>query len=447
MKMFLSLLQLEQLQKLNGSNQSGKILDQAKLKKEFISKLKHLSGNPDEKNIDPVDEEVINRVSLLFQYLIEGQSLPKQIQEILLQLQVPYLIIAIKDHSIFSETNHVARQLLEKLSEASLGWSEKHDFKGKFINHIKDLVEHIIKTDPEKINFYSLMKEFDTFQDENKQLIKISEKRASDKALDMERLNSAKRKTAAIMKKNMYQHSIPKLVKEILLENWVNVLTLEFLCYADDKKRVQPKLDFVQDLIIAAQRNKKRKTPAAKLDELCSQFETELRNLTYNETDIKSKSSEMNHLLTILNFDINDDSMFTLDEDDDLAPYKIDEPIIDTNALDRKQIQSDINAAMNFKPIKEVEEKVDDFAEQAAAMKLGTWIEIKINEEFTRAKLSWISPITGTRLIVNSRGQKLCNLTLSELAQGLRVDDIYTVVSKPLFERVLKSMFETIDKV
>ena len=450
MNMALSLLQLEQLKKLNEANQQNtqtdNVLDPTELKKGVIGKLKDLGGDSDENKIDQVDEVIIDMVSLLFQFVIEDKSLPKQIQEVLLQLQVPYLNFAINDRSIFANKDHVARQLLEKLAEASIGWSEKHDLKGKYIQYIKALVEHIVKSDPDKINFHSLMKSFDAFQSKNKKRIKISEKRASAKALGMERMNLAKRKTAAVMEKNMHQRSIPKLVKEILLKDWVNVLTLEFLRHADEKERIQPKLDFVRDLIHAAQRNKQQKTPAIKLDELCSQLETELRNLTYNETEIKTKCSELSDLLIMLNFDINDDSMFALDEDDDLAPYKPDEPIIDKNAPGKKQIQSDINAAMNLKPVKLVEEKADDFAEQATALTLGTWLDIKIEDEVKRAKLSWISPITDARLFVNSRGQKLCNLTLPELAQGLRVDEIHVVESKPLFDRVLKSISETINK-
>lgn len=450
MNMALSLLQLDQLKKLNEANlqnsQEKSVIDPTELKQGVMDKLKDLGSDQEENKIDQVDEVIIDMISLLFQLVVEDRSLPKPIQELLLQLQVPYLNFAINDHSIFGNTDHMGRQLLEKLAESSIGWSEKHDLKNRYFNYIKNLVEHIVETDADKINFLSLMKSFDDFQNKNKKRIKISEKRASEKALGMERMNLAKRKTAEIMEKNMYQRSIPKVVKEILLKDWVNVLTLEFLRHADDEERIQPKVAFVPALIHAAQRNKKQKTPAAKLEELCNQLETELRNLTYNETDISEKCDELSDLLTLLNFDINDESMFEIPDDDDLAPYKPEELSIDSSAPDVVQIQTDINQAMNLKPIKEVATQADNFAEQAAAIVLGTWIDIKLEGEIKRAKLSWISPITQDRLLVNSRGQKLSNLSLAELAQGLRNGEVNILESKPLFDRVLNTISESIQK-
>lgn len=448
LNMALSLLQLEQLNKLNQANlennQSESLINPSELKQGLLGKLKDLGSDEEENKIDQVDEVIIDMVSLLFQFIIDDDSLPKPIQEQLLKLQVPYLSFAINDHSIFGNTDHEARQLLEKLAESSIGWNEKHDLKGRYLKYIKELVEYIVKTDAEKINFSSLMQSFDEFQEKYKKRIKISEKRASEKTLGMERMNLAKRKTAEVMEENMRQRSIPKLVKQILLKDWVNVLTLEFLRHADEPERIQQKVDFVTDLIHAAQRNKKQKTPAAKLNQLCEQLETELRHLTYNETDINAKCTELSDLLTLLNFDVNDESMFAIPEDDDLAPYKPDVLVADENAPNVEQIQSDINQAMNLLQVKEVEVKADDFAEQATAIELGTWIDIKIDESFKRAKLSWISPITEARLFVNSRGQKLCNLSLPELAQGLRNDDIHVLDSKPLFDRVLNTVSDNI---
>lgn len=446
MNMALGLLQLDLLKKLSDTNakqDAGEpVLDPGKLKEGVLGKLKGLGDAASEGTIGQVDEVVIDMVSLLFQYVVEDKSVPQQIQALLLQLQVPYLNFAINDRSIFTNKEHVARQLLEKLAESSIGWNEQHDIKGNHRRYIKKVVEYLIKTDAKKINFQALLKHFENFQGQYKKRMQVTEKRALAKAMGMERLNLAKQKTAKIMQKYMSNRSMPKLVKTILLKDWVNVLTLEFLRNRDDADSIKAKIIFVKDLIQAVQRNQQHKTPAARQEELCRQLASELRNLSYSEADLKIKCSELADLLAMMNFDANDNSLFKLDEDDDLAPYKPDE----APTMSVEQIQSDINQAMNLQPVKEVAVKDDAHAKLAASMKLGTWVEFTSGDEAMRAKLSWISPITATRLFVNARGQKLCNISLPELAEGLRHDEIQVIESAPLFDRVLKSVAQHVNE-
>ncbi len=54
-------------------------------------------------------------------------------------------------------------------------------------------------------------------------------------------------------------------------------------------------------------------------------------------------------------------------------------------------------------------------------MPFGTWFEFVINQQgdIARRKLSWFSPVTGRCLFVNSRGAKVAEKSMDEMARDL----------------------------
>ena len=54
-------------------------------------------------------------------------------------------------------------------------------------------------------------------------------------------------------------------------------------------------------------------------------------------------------------------------------------------------------------------------------MPFGTWFEFAINQQgdVCRRKLSWFSPVTGRCLFVNSRGSKVAEKSMDEMARDL----------------------------
>ena len=81
-------------------------------------------------------------------------------------------------------------------------------------------------------------------------------------------------------------------------------------------------------------------------------------------------------------------------------------------------------------------------------MQVGTWLEVTQDEQSQRIKFSWRSNLTGRCLFVTYQGLKAAELAISELAswfqQGQAV--VLDQATKPLMDRALVSMKDTIDK-
>jgi len=79
--------------------------------------------------------------------------------------------------------------------------------------------------------------------------------------------------------------------------------------------------------------------------------------------------------------------------------------------------------------------------QQVQALQPGTWLEFNLaNEAMTRAKLSWISPMSGRYLFVNRRGLKVADYSPQELAVLLADGHALVLAANALFDRAMTAI-------
>jgi hypothetical protein len=89
----------------------------------------------------------------------------------------------------------------------------------------------------------------------------------------------------------------------------------------------------------------------------------------------------------------------------------------------------------------------DHFAELAATLERGMWIEFEGEDgQLAFAKLAWVSPLRGTYLFTNRQGQKAVSLTADELADRFRNDRARLVEAEPLVDRAFVSMMASLEE-
>jgi hypothetical protein len=75
------------------------------------------------------------------------------------------------------------------------------------------------------------------------------------------------------------------------------------------------------------------------------------------------------------------------------------------------------------------------------ALQPGTWLEFCLPDEaMTRAKLSWISPMSGRYLFVNRRGLKVADYPPQELAALLAGGQARVLAANALFDRAMNAI-------
>jgi hypothetical protein len=88
----------------------------------------------------------------------------------------------------------------------------------------------------------------------------------------------------------------------------------------------------------------------------------------------------------------------------------------------------------------------DNFSRTVKKLKTGDWIEFRDAAQPQQARLSYISPLEGTYLFVNRRGDKVGEYSLSQLALELRTTRAVLLEEVPLIDRAMSSLVGALKK-
>ena len=410
------------------------------LKDELIRKLKSLKAMTANQQLNQADENTIDLIGELFQFLVDDRNLPETIQLVLSKLQLPYLQIALKDPSFFSDKQNNARQLLNIIAESAVGWSPQTDDKSLFLNKVKEIVEFILQNHEKNINFEKLIVKFIQLDQKIKKRAGILEKRTSSKISGRERLNVAKNNTADFLRKKLKGQKIPALVRELLLKPWANVLILSELREQESPGLLKRNQHFVINLIKAASPNNNLKCSKSVIKALCIELNHGLKLVAFDTQNLNKKTKQLHKCLAKIN-----GLKTTKKPVEFIDPNKILELSKEFNQ--ESSIGALIeNPDLSLESPKNIPVIDDDFNQQAMMIKLGEWIEINTKNQSQQVKLSWKSPISGKLLFVNAKGAKVIDLFPNELAEKLRNKEFFTMQQVPLIDRAMSSIAQKMKK-
>ena len=113
------------------------------------------------------DNQIIDIVSMLFDFFFDDEALPDPIKVLIGRLQIPILKVAILDNSFFNHKKHPARKLLDSISKASMGWSSDQGMEQILIQKIEQIVNLLLQEFEDDISvFEKALKEFQLFLDQ-----------------------------------------------------------------------------------------------------------------------------------------------------------------------------------------------------------------------------------------------------------------------------------------
>jgi hypothetical protein len=88
----------------------------------------------------------------------------------------------------------------------------------------------------------------------------------------------------------------------------------------------------------------------------------------------------------------------------------------------------------------------DQYGQAVKSLKAGDWLEFRDGGQNMQARLSYISPLKGTYLFVNRRGEKVGEYSLLQLAQELRGARAVVLADVPLIDRAMSSLVGALKK-
>ncbi|MBA8884956.1 DUF1631 domain-containing protein [Dokdonella fugitiva] len=423
------------------------------IKRELLDQVNKLSGDAKDKRVSSADEDTIDLVGMLFEYILQDRNLPAQMQALFGRLQIPYLKVAILDKHLFAQKSHPARRLLDLLADAGKSWSEESDRDHRLYERIKACVETVLRDFDDDVGVFEReLASFGDFIDQHKKRAELAEQRAADATRGREKLQAARRTAAREILKRIEDRNLPPVVHSVLSRPWANYLVLTVLRQGEESDEWKNALRFADEFVWSAQ-PKTTESEVTRLRALLPQLEKALRHglatVAYHDSDVKQLMGELSlfykRLLDGQKIETKTVKEVIAEQVTPATPGEDAEAPAPAVAATQSPVEeivlgsSDAEGTAESEPAEPVEE--DEFVQAVRAIKVGTWIEfIDENEQRERAKLSWISPISSKYLFVNRRGLKVCDKTVHGLAAELRRGSAVVLEEVPLFDRALDAI-------
>ena len=205
----------------------------------------------EEPKLKKVDDDVINLVSMLFEFILDDRQLQPTMKALIARLQIPMLKVAMLDRSFFNKGGHPARKLLNEIATAAIGWNEKPEGQRDPLKEkVEYIVQHLLEDFDSDIGvFESLLSEFTRFLDIENRRGQLIEQRTRDAEEGMARNETAKGVVQKSIERLVCDKQLPESAQTLLEEGWGQYMSLTYLKHGEQSSEWASALTVAENLI------------------------------------------------------------------------------------------------------------------------------------------------------------------------------------------------------
>ena len=387
-------------------------------------------------------QDTLALVSMLFEVLLDGKNLDPLAQSQLSRLIVPYVRIAVLDRALFMKSTHPARRVLNLLVEA-LETGSADAPKHKALRELAlASIEKIFSEFDDDISIFEPMETaLEAELEASRKRAELAEKRAAEAHAARERREQARDQVADFLSETLFGKRIPQVLLEFLLGPWQNHQNITLLREGEGSDEVLANQFLLRDLLRASDAG-----TMAEPDKLEAKIGPVFESSGQTAAAAKGFLSEFDAALKYAQAAAKAKAAAPPGTEVNLppapkaaAPVVVEQAVLTTSAAAIVPTAPVVDAFVAPAPAAiEAAAAPVDMVARYEAMPLGTWIDLVGDDgRVTSASISFISPISGKRILSNRRGQRLLCASVQELAAMEAEGDIKPRHSDKAFDHAL----------
>lgn len=383
------------------------------------------SGEHQVKRLEQPDQDVLDVVSMLFDFILDDPKLPDPMKALLGRLQIPMVKVAMQDRSFFSRKTHPARNLLNNLARAVVGWVDDGDRTAQGLyGRVESLVTRVLTDFSDDLALFAeLDNGFTTYLEREARGAEVAEERMTQVTRGQEHLKIARRRVQRVIHECLGdREGLPEPAAALLNEPWRDVLLLAYLREGEQSETWRNAVEVAQRLVWSVTpkvEQSDRQELLKAIPELLRRMRDGLANISYDQHKAATLFKELQacHIGALRGKRVESEECV--------------KPFTDEAELESEQRPDDLQ---------------DEHERLALALEVGQWFEWEQSGRQQRGKLSWKSEVTGSLVFVNRKGLKNAEMRVHELAALLRSGQgrILGDAAEPLIDRALGAMLEAL---
>ncbi len=408
--------------KLSSLNENIESLTPDVIKQELLNNISNENGGVLDKQVSLLDERSIDFVGMMFGAIADDNTVSELMTNLIYQLQIPVMKVAMSDKTMFDEEEHPARVTVDLLTAAGKGINEKED-------HLYNDLEEIVD---ELLNDYDIdIRAFEKAADELQEII-ANEKTLTDETERKQQQKilqeHAKHIVITQLKMVSCNKKIPNNVRPLVLKHWSTLMLNRYIRHGRNSEQwmqsvllLKLLLKCMQPIQYQSQLSLVKSNHMA----LVEAVNDELYETQQDKNEIKNHISSLKaHFLQL----IEDYDLKVVDEnDEEITQEALLEHESEGTEEELQQIQSQIETA---------KQKI---AMLASSTKPGVWFEIYNGEDraVRRLKLSVILTDAAQLIFVDRKGMKVIEKDAEVFARELEQDRSRLLADHSTFDHAL----------
>lgn len=414
------------------------LLDPALVQTGTVNILRNMRDTGIIQNLGKPGGMTLDIVAMLFDYILEDRNIPGAMRALIGRLQIPLLKVALLDNNFFSRKSHPARQLLNRLASTAVGWDESQGNDDPLYTMIESIVQTILDEFEDDLGlFETLLSDLDEFLAREEKQAEVRAERSAKVMEGTERVAVAESTTMEEIQPRIDADLNLDFVRNFIATHWKNLLFICCARHGKDSTEWKQSVQTMDELIWSV----KPKTAPADRQKLVAMQPRLLEKLRLGMERLSIPPTERDDFIARL---VRAHGRTAIQANEAEASGNPEEQLANVKPVEPPEPveeQPDDTVSESTRAID------DDFTDRARQLKAGTWVEFRdADGQRIRAKLSWVSPITGTCLFTDRKGLKAGNYTIEELAHLLRSARARLLNAAPLMDRAVRIALKEYEK-
>ncbi|MBP1127711.1 MULTISPECIES: DUF1631 domain-containing protein [Pseudomonas] len=368
--------------------------------------------------VEGADEDVINLVALLFEFMLNDPAVPEAFKALIARLQIPMLKVALLDKRLFSCASHPARQLLNEIAASALGWNPCEDYlRDSLYLRIEQAVQCLLNEYVDDPAIFSrLLTQFSTLRAEERRRRELIEQHTHDAEDGRIRADAARQRVADVLNRRLMGKVLPQAVVQFLQQAWSQVLLLASLNHGEQSVQWQAGLRTMDELIWSVSLQQDTEAGRHLVEHLPGLLKALRDGLTSAAFDPFGTRD----------FFVRLQALHLPPAEGVEALIEVSEPLVlGPGAVDATEVLP----------------ADDPDLLKALQLRIGGWIEWQDERPApVRCKLLAIMAPAGSYVFVNRSGLKVMEKSVGQLALAFKHDALRLLDDGPLFERALTAV-------
>lgn len=408
-----------------------------------------------ERNVRQMDSDVINLVSMLFDFILEDRRLPDTMKALIGRLQIPMVKVALVDPAFFERGGHPARKLLNELASAALVWNGGGEgSRDPLYEKMEAAVSRILNEYSEDVSvFDAVLEDFSAFMDKDRRRRELVEQRLRDAEEGRAREEQARAEVERFLTQERARYTVPESLAGFLDNAWFRVLKWYYLREGSESEGWQQQCELTRKLLWSLDPEpfvaSTRSVLLREIPGLVRNVRESLEQIGWDpfETDRSLHQLELVHVDVLQRLktapreapEESASDEHSLDISSEAPPgvgKRDDEPELAEAASAQA---GEPEPAAQSQPLGESE------AATTPELGVGAWLTWNPPEgEPVRCKLAAIIRATGKYIFVNRNGARVVEYMMPEVNRALADGTLEMLDDGLIFDRALESVIDSL---